>query len=98
MEEDNKGFGLSKETMEGVERIAHKKEMEDKYPFNVTVSGDVDSAVCILFSGDGFTKRFWQLTCPCGVTDAFPLNELPEVDTLQSCGNPKHWAVKFEIS
>jgi len=36
----------------------------------------------------------WQFTCPCGVTDCYPLNGLPEVTTPQSCGNPKHFSVK----
>ena len=40
-------------------------------------------------------ETFWMFTCPCDVTDSFPMNGLPEVDTPQSCGNPDHWAVKF---
>lgn len=40
-------------------------------------------------------KRFYEVTCPCGVTDTYALNSFPEVDTPHSCGNPKHWFVKY---
>lgn len=39
--------------------------------------------------------QFWRSTCPCGKTDTYPLNGLPEVDTLHSCGNPNHWVVRY---
>lgn len=42
-------------------------------------------------------KRVWQFTCPCGITDEFKINELPEVDTLQSCGNPNHYFIQYGL-
>lgn len=50
----------------------------------------------IEFTGSQVIGRVWELTCPCGVTDVFPLNGLPEVDTRHSCGNPKHWTLKYK--
>ena len=38
---------------------------------------------------------FWEFTCPCGKKDTYPVNGLPEVDTLHSCGDPNHWIVKY---
>jgi len=51
--------------------------------------------VCILIKGD-FKNKFWELTCPCQVSVVYPLNGLPEVDTLMPCGKDNHWAIKFE--
>lgn len=47
-----------------------------------------------LLLGDAKSK-FFSVTCPCGITDTYPLNEFPEVDTSQSCGRPNHWFVKY---
>lgn len=38
---------------------------------------------------------FFSVTCPCGITDVYPLNGFPETDTGQSCGKPNHWFVKY---
>lgn len=56
---------------------------------------ECDEVVTLLFSGKEAKENFWQLTCPCGKMDTFPLNKLPEVNTPHSCGNPKHWAVRY---
>lgn len=44
----------------------------------------------------GLPDKFWQITCPCGVTAEYPLTKLPEVDTPHPCGNPDHWTTKYE--
>lgn len=46
--------------------------------------------------GEQVLKTWLKVACPCGVTDTFAYNKLPEVDTPQSCGNPKHWVVRFQ--
>jgi hypothetical protein len=40
--------------------------------------------------------NFFNVTCPCGITDSYALNGFPETDTLQSCGKPNHWFVKYQ--
>lgn len=40
--------------------------------------------------------RFWELTCPCGDIVHYPINGLPEIDTLMPCGKENHWAVKYK--
>lgn len=49
----------------------------------------------IYFSNDG-ARRFWKITCPCGVTVEYPVNQLPEIDTPHPCGNINHWTVKYD--
>ena len=48
-----------------------------------------------LLVGD-ITKDFFTVICPCGVIDSYPLNSFPEKDTPHSCGDPKHWFVKYK--
>ena len=55
---------------------------------------DPNTSVCGMYIS-GNKDECWQFTCPCGVTDVFPINGLPEVDTPQSCGVPNHWTVKY---
>ena len=43
----------------------------------------------------GELSKLFQFTCPCGVTVAYGLNEIPTVDTMHPCGNPNHYAVQF---
>jgi hypothetical protein len=57
-------------------------------PNAITVTG-------INVVGAEVVRAFYTCTCPCGVTDKFAWNALPTEDTQQSCGNPKHFAVKF---
>ena len=42
----------------------------------------------------GDVSRYWQVTCPCGITVNYPLNGIPEVDTPFPCKNKNHWVVK----
>lgn len=51
----------------------------------------------IQFITDRPVTAFWQITCPCGVTQDYALNELPETDTRMPCDNPDHWAIKFDL-
>ena len=39
---------------------------------------------------------FWGLTCPCGVTVNYKLNELPTVTTKHPCEHPDHWTITFK--
>jgi hypothetical protein len=50
----------------------------------------------IFFNGDDTHKKFWRITCPCGIEVTYPINGLPEVDTPHPCGNPNHWSVKYK--
>jgi len=61
----------------------------------INANTDID-CVLILFTGKKAIETFWELTCPCGVIVTYPLNKLPEVDTLHPCDNPKHWTIKYE--
>lgn len=61
---------------------------------SISISNYIGENICILISGD--INNFWTLTCPCGKTVSYPLNRLPEVDTLMPCGNPKHWVIKYK--
>lgn len=45
--------------------------------------------------GDG-AKRFWKITCPCGVEVEYPLNGLPEVTTKHPCEHPEHFTVSYD--
>src|SRR3989304_2039284 len=56
--------------------------------FNSTYIG-----VC--FMGKESANTFWKITCLCGVEVVYPVNKLPEVDTLHPCGKPNHWTVKY---
>lgn len=60
-----------------------------------TVIAAESACICINFKGKDIIKNFWVLTCPCGVSTTYALNELPEVNTLSPCGNPNHWLVKY---
>ena len=42
--------------------------------------------------------KFWEITCPCGVTASYPVNKLPIKDTPSACGRPNHWVVKYETA
>lgn len=43
------------------------------------------------------TAPFWEITCPCGVTVGYGINELPNIDTPHPCGDPEHFSVTFNI-
>ena len=49
----------------------------------------------IYFCGDG-ARKFWRVTCPCGIVAEYPVNGLPEVDTPHPCGHKNHWTVKYD--
>lgn len=39
-----------------------------------------------------------SITCPCGVTVIFPVDNLPEKDIPHPCGDPAHFSVKFNFN
>lgn len=43
----------------------------------------------------GKDKSCWTIECPCKVQVVYPVNGLPEVDTLHPCGNPNHYTVRY---
>ena len=47
----------------------------------------------VCFMGKESANTFWRITCPCGVEVVYPVNQLPEIDTLHPCGKPNHWTV-----
>ena len=64
--------------------------------FHMDMTGIEADTVCgLMFVGD-IKPKFYSITCPCGVTDSYPLNGLPEVDTPQSCGKPNHWFIMYK--
>jgi len=86
-------------TMEAI----RKKDRDDPYETiiglgnSLTINIDPDTeCIAIHFTDRKAIDRFWEITCLCGKKDTFPLNGFPEVDTPHSCGNPKHWVVKYE--
>ena len=52
--------------------------------------------VGLLLVGQRAREEFVRFTCSCGSAVSYPLNGIPEVDTPMPCGNPRHWAVRFE--
>lgn len=50
----------------------------------------------IEFYGKQSVEEFYKIICPCGITVTYPLNGIPEVDTLHPCGNPNHWSIKYK--
>lgn len=83
-----------REPGEGMVGDGLTEQMKEAGPF-IKIDPNYE-CTCIEFTGSQAIEKFWELTCPCGVTDVYPLNGLPEVDTPHSCGNPKHWALKYK--
>ena len=64
---------------------------------NLTIRGvGITSFIGVCFMGKESANTFWRITCPCGVEVVYPVNQLPEIDTLNPCGKPNHWTVKYE--
>jgi NAD(P)H-dependent FMN reductase len=70
--------------------------VQESSGFSASISAEHTEQEVMGFLLVGQVKQeFFKVTCPCGVTDTYPLNEFPEVDTHQSCGRPNHWFVKY---
>lgn len=66
----------------------------DKTEFTLATPADEFTGLRLI--GKDAVDKFLRIHCPCGVVDTFPLNGVPTVNTPQSCGNPKHWSIKYE--
>jgi hypothetical protein len=85
-------------TQETVPYVYDKSELKQVSSFlatsNVLQFSHVSIGFCLV--GPEIRKNFFRVACPCGIEVTYPINGLPEVDTLMPCGNPNHWAVKYE--
>lgn len=41
-------------------------------------------------------ENFMRFTCPCGVVLKLHPHEFPTKDLMMPCGNPEHYAIKYE--
>lgn len=65
----------------------------------MAITGEYDEMVGMLFGGDGLEKHlreFWEINMPCGEKYVYAINEVPTENVPCRCGDPKHWAVKYE--
>jgi hypothetical protein len=53
--------------------------------------------VAVNIVGEQALLKFFNASCPCGVTVNYPYNGLPTSDTRFPCNNPDHWVVKFTL-
>ena len=58
---------------------------------------DDHTYVGVYFRTPEAAAKYWSITCPCGETVQYAINELPTEDTPMPCGNPSHWVVKYGV-
>lgn len=70
----------------------------------IAVSGPVIISPVVISKWYGFwvqhsamLDQFWGMTCPCGVTVTYAINEFPKVTTKHPCTNPNHWTIQIDL-
>lgn len=73
-----------------------KQTVQQDSGYSAELSAETEEQEVMGFLLVGQVKaKFFSVTCPCGITDNYPLNGFPEIDAPQSCGRPNHWFVKY---